>query len=53
MYGEMPYMGSRLVKGLKKSPRCVMHRGFAMSNQNLKNIFFLPFYFFTFKEYSW
>ena len=22
--------------------------GFAMSNQNLKNIFFLPFYFFTF-----
>ena len=41
MYGETPYMGSRLVKGFKKSPRCVMHGGFAMSNQNLKNIFFL------------
>ncbi len=27
MYGEIPYMGSRLLKGLKKSPRCVMHRG--------------------------
>ena len=25
-----------------------MHRGLAMSNQNLKNIFFLLFYLFTF-----
>lgn len=42
MYGETPYMGSRLVKGLKKKPPMRdAPGGFAMSNQNLKNIFFL------------
>ena len=40
MYGETPYMGSRLVKGLKKAPDALCTEGFAMSNQNLKNIFF-------------
>ena len=47
MYGETPYMGSRLVKGLKKSPRCVMHRGLCYVESKSKNIFF---YLFTFKE---
>lgn len=47
MYGETPYMGSRLVKGLKKKPPMRdAPGGFAMSNQNLKNIFF-------FTRYSW
>jgi len=40
MYGETPYMGSRLVKGLKKSPRCVMHRGLCYVESKSKNIFF-------------
>ena len=41
MYGETPYMGSRLVKGLKKSSRCVMHRGLCYVESEFKNIFFL------------
>ncbi len=52
----MPYMGSRLLKGFKKSPRCVMHRGLCyVESKFKKHLFFtfLPFYFFTFKEYSW
>ena len=51
MYGEIPYMGSRLLKGLKKSPRCVMHRGLCyVESKFKKHLFFtfLPFYFFTF-----
>ena len=33
-----------------------MHRGLCYVESEFKNIFFftfLPFYFFTFKEYSW
>ena len=51
MYGEMPYMGSRLLKGFKKSPRCVMHRGLCyVESKFKKHLFFtfLPFYLFTF-----
>lgn len=41
MYGETPYMGSRLVKGLKKSPRCVMHRGlYYVESKSKKHLFF-------------
>ena len=39
MYGEIPYMGSRLLKGL-----CYVESKFK------KHLFF---YLFTFKEYSW
>ena len=46
MYGETPYMGSRLVKGLKKSPRCVMHRGLCYVESKFKKHLF--FYLFTF-----
>ena len=46
MYGEIPYMGSRLVKGLKKSPRCVMHRGLCYVESKFKKHLF--FYLFTF-----
>ena len=42
MYGETPYMGSRLVKGFKKSPRCVMHRGLCyVESKFKKHLFFL------------
>ena len=50
----MPYTAKRRtwvadwLKGLKKAPDAWCTGGFAMSNQNLKNIFFLPFYLFTF-----
>ena len=41
MYGETPYMGSRLVKGLKKSPLCVMHRGLCyVESKFKKHLFF-------------
>ena len=41
MYGETPYMGSRLVKGLKKKPRCVMHRGLCyVESKSKKHLFF-------------
>lgn len=41
MYGETPYMGSRLVKGFKKSPRCVMHRGLCyVESKFKKHLFF-------------
>ena len=46
MYGETPYMGSRLVKGFKKSPRCVMHRGLCYVESKFKKHLF--FYLFTF-----
>ena len=41
MYGETLYMGSRLVKGLKKSPRCVMHRGLCYVESKFKKHLFL------------
>lgn len=53
MYGEIPYMGSRLLKGFKKSPRCVMHRGLCYVESEFKNIFFLPFYLFTFLPFHY
>ena len=43
MYGETPYMGSRLVKGLKKSPRCVMHRGLCYVESKFKKHLFFTF----------
>ena len=43
MYGETPYMGSRLVKGFKKSPRCVMHRGLCYVESKFKKHLFFTF----------
>ena len=54
MYGEIPYMGSRLLKGLKKKPPMRDAPGALLCRIRIKKTsFFLPFYFFTFKEYSW
>ena len=46
MYGEIPYMGSRLLKGLKKKPPMVMHRGLCYVESKFKKHLF--FYLFTF-----
>ena len=47
MYGEIPYMGSRLLKGLKKKPPMRDAPGALLCRiKNLKNIFFFTFLLF-------